>query len=110
METGDSGVLALVGLKLVNCVVAAVTSFVALRFFDGLGTRDRWYTFVGGWAIAAWGAAPLCDYLELKKGVEVGMVIVLGLFGMALASEMIKLIRDTKWKELVSGWLSKGKS
>jgi hypothetical protein len=101
MEDADKWLGAILGLKLVNAVVAAVTSFAALKFFDGMPSKDRWMTFVGGWATAAWGAPPLREVLELKPGVEVGIVILLGLFGMALASEAIKLVRTTDWIGLV---------
>lgn len=98
----------LLGLKLVNVVVAAVTSFAALRFFDGLSTREKWATFLGGWAIAAWGAAPLREYLELRAGVEVGLVLLLGLFGMALAAQVVAFIRDTDFKALLLKALGRG--
>ena len=102
MEDWDK-LLAAFGLKLVNVIVGAVASFVALNFWRGLESRrERWSTFLGGWALAAWGAAPLRDGLDLKPALEVGLVLTLGLFGMAAAAEVIKLIRDTDWKGLVS--------
>lgn len=102
-------VLAAFGLKLVNSVVAAVCSFASLRFFDGLNSRDRWMTAIGGWAIAAWGAGPLREYFDLKPGVEVGLVILLAMFGMAAAAELIKLLRDAPWKEFIP-WLRNKKN
>jgi hypothetical protein len=101
MEKIDDGVLAALGLKLVNVVAAAVVSFSALRFFDNLTTRDKWMTFAGGWALAAWGAAPLAAWLEAKPPIEVGLVLVLGLFGMAVAAELVRLVRGTDWRGLV---------
>lgn len=92
--------LAAVGLKLVNVVVGAVGSFVSMRFFDGMSTKDKWLTFLGGWFIAAWGAAPLREWLEAKPGIEIGFVILLSLFGMALTSELIKAIRSIVWKDV----------
>lgn len=101
MTLGDlEGSLAVVGLTLKNVAIGAVASFVALRFFDGLGAREKWVTFIGGWAMAAWGGPPLTAYLELKASIEVGVVLVLGLFGMAIAAELIKLVRDTDWRGL----------
>lgn len=94
--------LAAFGLKLVNAIVGAAASFAALNFWQGLHTRkERWSTFIGGWIVAAWGAAPLREWLELKPSLEVGVVLVLGLFGMALAAEAVKIIRDTDWRGLV---------
>lgn len=90
--------LAAVGLKLVNVVIAAASSFAALNFWKGLERRsERWSTAFGGWAIAAWGAEPLSVWLDLKPATEKGLVILLGLFGMAVAAEVYKLIRTADW-------------
>lgn len=101
MEDLDK-MLAAFGLKLINAVVGAAASFVALNFWSGLESRkERWSTFAGGWVLAAWGGTPLREWLEMKPSLEVGVVLVLGLFGMALAAELIKLIRNTDWKGLL---------
>lgn len=94
--------LAALGLKLINVVVGAISAFVGLTFWKGLeSARDRWITFLGGWTLAAWGAEPLREFVEGKKSLEVLIVILLGLFGMALAAEIIKVIRETDWRGLV---------
>jgi hypothetical protein len=108
------GVLAALGLSLKNIIAGAVTSFVSLRFFDGdrqpdgttrpLGWLQKWTTFLGGWALAAWGGPPLNAYLELKPGMEIGVVLVLGLFGMAVAAEVMKFIRDRGWESALRAW------
>lgn len=94
--------LAALSLKLVNVVVGACSAFVALRFFDALGMLDKWTMFVGGWMLAAWGAAPLREFLEAPPKVEVLFVLLMGLFGMAVTAEVIKIIRGTDWKGLVA--------
>jgi hypothetical protein len=92
-------ILAALGLKMVNVVVAAGAAFVAMQLWKGLETKkERWATFGGGWMVAAWGGPPLTEYMELKASMEVGMVLLLGLFGMALAAEVWKFLRDTDWK------------
>jgi|SRR6266850_7024898 len=93
--------LGVVGLKLVNTVVAACASFVSLRFFDGLSTVDRWTTFLGGWALAAWGAEPLNVYMGLAAKVEVGLVILIGLFGIAASAEVMKFLRTADWAAIL---------
>ena len=100
-------VLAALGLSVKNIVVGAVSSFVALRFFDGLTWSAKWTTFLGGWAISAWGAPPLREYLEASPKVELLFVLLLAFFGMAIASEIIKLIRDTEWRSIISAFLQK---
>lgn len=93
--------LSAAGLKFANVLAGAASSFAALRFFDGLGRADRWTTFVGGWAAAAWGGPPLSEWLELPQRIEVGMVLLIGFFGMAVAAEAIKVVRTTNWSEVL---------
>lgn len=92
-----NSVLGIFGLKLVNTIVAAIASFISLRFFDGLSTVDRWTTFFGGWALAAWGGEPLTVYMGLAAKVEVGLVILIGLFGIAASAEVMKFLRTADW-------------
>ncbi len=94
---------AALGLKFANVIVGAVMSFISLTFWKGMESRSaRWTTFIGGWTLAAWGAEPLREWLELKPSLEIGLVIALAMFGMAIAAEIIKLIRDTDWKGLAT--------
>lgn len=93
--------LGALGLTLKNSAAGAVASFAALRFFEGLGVWEKWTTFIGGWALAAWGGPPVAAYLELKASIEIGIVLLMGLFGMAAAAEAMRLIRETDWKKLV---------
>lgn len=107
MEEWDK-VLAALGLKLVNLIAGAGTSFVAMQLWVGLNTRkERWATFLGGWMLAAWGGQPLREWLDLRPSMEVGVVLLLGLFGMALAAEVVKLVRDTPWRELLQTFFRK---
>lgn len=103
MDWDINATLAAIGLKLGTTIVGAVTSFASLRFFDGLHLWEKWTTFMGGWAIAAWGAAPLTDYFELRPRAEVGIALVLGLFGMSLTAAIVKLIRETDWGSILKG-------
>lgn len=105
-------VLATLGLKLVNVVVGAVSSFVTLRFFDGINVGAKWSTFVGGWALAAWGAEPLRDFMEAPPKIELLYVMLLGLFGMAIISEVFKLIKEGALTAIITRWFARkeGKS
>ncbi len=108
------GALGALGLSLKNLIAGAVTSFVSLRFLEGEKQPDgsirpvsrlqKWTTFLGGWAMAAWGGPPLNAYLELKAGIEIGVVLVLGLFGMAVAAEVIRFIKDKGWQGVIAAW------
>jgi hypothetical protein len=105
MNLDADGALGALGLTLKNLAAGAVSSFVALRFFDGLSTLDKWTTFLGGWALAAWGGAPVAAYLELGPKVEIGIVLLLGLFGMSIAGEAMRVIRGTDWKGMLDAIL-----
>lgn len=83
--------LAVLGLKLSNTIAGAVGSFISLNFFDGLSRAQKWSTFVGGWALGAWLAEPMTAVLELPAKVEIGLAILVALFGMSIAAQFIKL-------------------
>jgi hypothetical protein len=89
------------GLKLINILPSAISSFVGLRFMDGMRALDRWAAFAGGFALAAWGAPSLREYVLLPPQVELLFVILLGFFGMSLTMEAIKVIRGTDWKAIL---------
>jgi len=93
--------LAAFGLTLVNVIVGAAASLAALRFFDNSSTADKWWSFFGGWVIAAWGAPPLRAYLEASEKVEILFVLLLGLFGMSVSAEIIKMIKDRSWRDFL---------
>ena len=107
MNIDAEGWLGPLGLTLKNVVVGAAASFISLRFFDGLRITDKWGTFFGGWALAAWGGAPLTAWLEQKPAVETLIVLLLGVFGMAVAAELVKLIRNTDWRAALGGVLAR---
>jgi len=106
-QPADPGVLAALGLKLATIVSGAVGSFISLRFFDGLTTAQKWTTFIGGWGLAAYLAAPLTAYFELRPALETGISLAVGLFGMSIAAAVIKVIRDTDWGGLVTAILNR---
>jgi hypothetical protein len=108
--TVDDSYLGALGLTLKNCVVGAAASFIALRFFEGLGVWEKWTTFLGGWALAAWGGPSIAAYLEVKTSIEVGVVLITGLFGMAVSAEAVRLIRDTDWRGLLDSILRRKSS
>lgn len=89
--------LGALGLTLKTLVAGAVGAFVSLRFFEGLSPWERWTTFLGGWAIAAYLTTPVTSYLELPAKVEVGISLLLGLFGMSLAAALMRVVRETDW-------------
>lgn len=93
--------LGALGLTIKNLIVGAFFSFVGLKFWNGLGVWERWTTFLGGWGIAAWGGPPLRVLLELRPEVELLVVMLLALFGIAISAEVVRLIRETDWRGML---------
>ena len=96
VRTWDA-VLSAIGVGLKELIAGAAGAFISLRFFDELSVWEKWTTFFGGWALAAFGAQPLADVFELRPSVSIGIALLLGLFGMSLAAKLISTIRDTDW-------------
>ena len=105
MDWIEASLIAL-GLKLKVVIAGAMGSFISLRFFDDLKIWERWTTFMGGWAIASWWAEGVSYFLEVKQPtLESGIALGLGLFGMALAAAIIKVIKETEWKDIIKNIL-----
>jgi hypothetical protein len=95
------------GLKLKTVIAGAMGAFISLRFFDDLKLWERWTTFLGGWALASWWAEGVAYFLALKlPALESGIALGLGLFGMALAAAVMKLIRETDWAGILRSILN----
>jgi len=93
---------AVLGLKVQVVFAGAVGALISLRFFDGLATSERWFTFVSGWALASYLAGPLTAFFELTHStMETGISMLVGLFGMSLVAAVIKTIRETDWAGIV---------
>jgi ACR3 family arsenite efflux pump ArsB len=107
MSEWFDGALGLIGVTLKTLIASAIGAFVSLRFFDGLKPVEKWTTFLGGWGMAAYAAAPLTTYFELSKVTETGIALAVGLFGMSISAALIKVIKETNWGALVSSFLSK---
>ena len=97
----QEGLLSALGLTLKNIVAGAIGSFVALRFFEKLTPIQKWTTFMGGWALAAYLGTPVTQYFELKPNLEAGITLIVGLFGMSLTAAIIKAIQDIPWAKML---------
>ena len=108
MEPVESGIVTALGIKLVTALAGAVGAFISLTFFDGLKPLEKWTTFLGGWGMAVFLAGPLTVYFELRPIMEQGLSLAIGLFGMSITAAVIKVVRDTKWSEIIRSRLGKG--
>jgi len=103
----DGGVLATAGLKLSTVIGGAFGGFISLRFHENLNWWEKWTTFLGGWALGGFLGLPLIEYLGLSKIWELGVALLISLFGMALAAAIIRAIREVDWGVLLSASVNK---
>jgi len=94
-------ILMAMGLSLKNVLAAAVGAFISLRFFEGVTGWERWTTFISGTALGAWLSAPIIIFFEQKPSLEVGLALMLGLFGLAIAAKLWQIVRETVWVEFL---------
>lgn len=107
MTESIDAALSAAGVTFKTLIASAIGAFISLRFFEGLKPMEKWTTFLGGWGMAAYAAAPLTIYFELSKVTETGIALAVGLFGMSISAAVIKVIKETNWGALVSSFLSK---
>lgn len=50
--------------------------------------------------MGSWLSAPITEMLGQKPAIETGIALLIGLFGMALTSKVIQIIKDTDWVDL----------
>lgn len=110
--------LASVGLKFGVLVAAAVGGFCSLNFFDGTPQPDgsikpvtcvqKWGIMVTGLAIGVYLSGPIIDLsgISVKSDrVEIGLALVLAMFGMSIAAQIIKAIRELALVDIIKSWL-----
>lgn len=105
METFESiaAILAALGLKFKAVAASAFGAFISLRFFEGLNLWERWVTFFGGVIIGSYASSPVtAAFGATTEAAEQGIALGIGLFGMAVAAAIIKVIRETNWSALVT--------
>lgn len=106
MEPVTSALSAL-GLKLSVVVASAVGGFLSLNFFDGLTTRQKWLTAFSGCALGSYLSGLVLWVVQIPSthNIEVGMGVVVSLFGMSVAAAIIKAFRSLDVKGIVDSWL-----
>jgi len=91
-----------IGVTGKNLLGAAVGAFISMNFMDDLSLKHRWTTAISGWLLGAYGGAPLAEWLGIVSAqITMGLCLGVALFGMAVTSAIIKLIRETAWSDLL---------
>lgn len=115
-------VLAALGIKLGVLVSSSVGGFLSLRFFDGapgpdgttvpVPTRQKWIIAFSGGAMGVFlsgAAVELFDLPNASGRVEIGLGVVIALFGMAVAAKFIEAIRQTDFAAVFQSWFQRSK-
>lgn len=115
-----SAFLASMGIKFGVAMASCAGGFISLNFFDGTPQHDgtvkpltcvqRWGIAVTGMCLGTFLAGPVIDFSGITvKGdrVEMGLGMVIGLFGMAVAAQVIKAIRELPLIDFLKSWLPK---
>ena len=109
-----------VGIKIGVLIAAGIGGLCSLNFFDGTpqtdGTvkpllcRQKWGIALTGCALGTYAAGPIIELSQIvTKGdkLEIGLGLVLALFGMSLAAQIIKTIRELQIADFIKSWMPK---
>lgn len=115
--------LAAIGIKLGVLIAAGIGGFCSLNFFEGtpqpdgtvkpLSCRQKWGIAFTGCALGTYAAGPIIELSQIvTKGdkVEIALGLVLAIFGMSVAAQVIKMIREfpvTDFINYVKSWFPK---
>lgn len=112
--------LAAAGIKVGVLVSSAIGGFLSLRFFEGeqlpdgtckpLPVRQKWAIAGGGTAMGVYLSGLSVEIFELtdKSGrVEVGLGVLIAVFGMSLASAVIEALKGIDFKAIAESWLTR---
>lgn len=110
------------GLKAGVLLSSAIGGFLSLRFFDGelqadgtvkpLTATQKWSIAGGGGAMGVYVTPIFIEAFEItdRTGrVEIGLGLVIALFGMSIAARVIETIRKMDLTGFIEGWLPKRK-
>lgn len=87
-----------------NVMLGALGSFLNLNMMDGKTLRQRWLIGIQGTILAA-----LCgDYIATLANVnepsgKAVIVVVTAIFGMAVVGQIMKIINNVEWFEILKG-------
>jgi hypothetical protein len=89
-------------------VAGALGAVVGLAFAPGDTWRERAFNVLCG-ALSAYYIAPaLAEWLRIEPaGIKASAAFGIGLFGMSIASEIVKFIRDGGLRRFADTWLQR---
>lgn len=82
----------------------------ALKFTPGASWLERGINVVAGSLVAGYCAPFLLDYFKVTAPSALGGVsFLLGLLSMSIVAAVLSAVQQTKWAEIVTGWLARNK-
>ncbi len=98
---------ALLGIKPLTVLGAAVGGVISLSFFDGQSRRVRWMAALGGVALAALLAEPLTLWAGVPPKVETVLSVGIAMFGMSIVTAFAKALQSVVWVDVFWAVLTK---
>lgn len=94
--------------KILPSLPGFVGAVVSLRFFKAETWLERITVVMSGWACAFFLTKPVVDKFSLGDSPwSDGTAFFIGLFGMAIVAALMAAIKDTKWGDILAGWIKK---
>lgn len=96
--------------KIVTHPLAAgiLGSLVGLRLAPGLSWPERFTNVITGSLCAGFAAPAAGEMFRLTSPAMMSfLAFVLGLFGMSIAAAVMQALRETKFGEAITSWLTK---
>lgn len=83
-------------------------SVAVLKFMPGTNYTEKVINFLAGSAVV-WSCAPgVIEYFTIKSiGIASLLSFMIGAFGLSLAAAVSSGIKETKFGEIITGWLSR---
>ena len=115
-----AAVLTAAGIKLAVLVSSVIGGFLSLRFFEGeqladgscrpLPTKQKWFIAASGAAMGVYLSGFAVEFFALtdKTGkIEVGLGLAIAVFGMSLASAIVRALKELNLGGVIESWLTR---
>lgn len=112
--------LAALGIKIGVLASSAIGGFLSLRFFEGeqladgtcrpMPVKQKWFVAVSGAALGVYMSGFTVEFFGLtdKTGkIEVGLGLLIAVFGMSLASAVVRALKDLNLGGVIESWLTR---
>lgn len=89
-------------------VPGAVGAAIGLKFSPGNSWVERATNVASGWACSLFITPIVVEFFKIRtQGFTYGLSFLIGLFGLSIMAAMFDGLRQVKFGEIITGWLSK---